>query len=133
MKLSDIELPANRTFGLFFAAVFAVAAAYFLYGGATGLGYALFAVSALFFVVALVRSAWLLPLNRLWMGFGLLLGMVVRPLVLGLLFFAVFTPIAIAMRLAGRDELRLKRGSQASYWRAKETRADAVESFKHQF
>ena len=133
MTLSDIELPSNRKFGLFFTAVFAIAVGYFFYEGASGLAWVFFALAIVFFVVTLTKSELLLPLNKCWMRFGLLLGMIVSPIVMGVIFFALFTPIGFLMRLFGRDELRLKPKSHASYWKVRNPIRPSVDSFKHQF
>ena len=69
-----------------------------------------------FFLVTLFKAEILKPLNRLWMGFGLVLGMIVSPIVMGVIFFAIFTPIGILMRLFGRDELLLQFKNKPSYW-----------------
>ena len=74
----------------------------------------------------------MLPLNKLWMRFGLLLGMIVSPIVLGVVFFVVFTPIAFVMRLSGRDQLRLKFRERQSYW-IKRDASVLADSFKNQF
>ena len=133
MKFPDIELPSNRKFGLFFAAIFAIASAYFITEDSHTIAW-LFAGSAIVFaVLALTQSDILLPLNKLWMRFGLLLGMIVSPIVLGAIFFVIFTPIGFLMRLFGRDELRLKRTSAASYWKVREPSGPSADSFKNQF
>ena len=132
MKFSEIELPTNRKFGFFFAFIFAVSAIHILYIANITLAY-VFAMSALLILlITLIKSEVLLPLNKLWMRFGVLLGMVVSPIVLGIIFFVFFTPIAILMRRNGRDELRLKCLQKASHWI---TRSEPIksESFKHQF
>jgi len=132
VKFSDIELPSNRKFGFFFAFVFAVAAAYFF--NSTNMIWAyIFAIASLIFLfVTVAKADILLPLNKLWMRFGLLLGMIVSPIVLGVIFFGLFTPIAFFMRLSGRDELRLKFTQKASHWIS---RGEPIksESFKNQF
>ena len=132
MKFSEVTLPSNRKFGFFFTLVFAVAAAYFFEAVKMTWAYAFIAAALVFLIVTLVKSDALLPLNQLWMRFGLLLGMIVNPIVLGLIFFGLFTPIAIIMRLSGRDELRLKSNKKATNWilRSKPIKSD---SFKHQF
>ena len=132
MKLSEIELPSNRKFGFFFALVFAVAAAYFFEAVKMTWAYAFIAVALVFLIITLVKSDALLPLNQLWMRFGILLGMIVSPIVLGVIFFGLFTPIAILMRLSGRDELRLKFTQEKSHWI---TRSEPIksESFENQF
>jgi hypothetical protein len=73
-----------------------------------------------------------LPLNKLWMRFGLLLAMIVSPIVLSTIFFGLFTPIALVMRLSRRDELRLKFYKKQSYWIVRREPIKS-ESFKHQF
>ncbi len=133
MKFSDVELPSNRKFGFFFTAVFFVVGVYFLYGKPISVSYVLFGLAALFFVVTLIKSELLLPLNKLWMRLGLLLGMIVSPIIMGIIFFALFTPISLLMRLFGRDELRLKLKSRHSYWKHKETSTASADTFKHQF
>ena len=132
MKFAEIELPSNRKFGFFFTFVFAVAAAYFHYSANVSWAYVFMAAASIFLLVTLIKSDALLPLNKLWMRFGLLLGMIVSPIVLGIIFFGLFTPIAMLMRLGGRDELRLKFRQKASHWI---TRSEPIksESFKQQF
>ena len=132
MKFPEIELPSNRKFGFFFTIVFAVAAAYFYYSANVSWAYVFVGAATIFLLVTLIKSDALLPLNKLWMRFGLLIGMIVSPIVLGIIFFGLFTPIAILMRLSGRDELRLKFSHKVSYWI---TRSEPIESdsFKHQF
>ena len=132
MRISQIELPSNRKFGFFFTFVFAVAAAYFYYSANIGWAYVLVAVAFVFLIVTIVKSDALLPLNKLWMRFGLLLGMIVSPIVLGIIFFGLFTPIAVLMRLSGRDEIKLKFSRKASHWIARSEPIKS-ESFKNQF
>ena len=107
MKFSDIELPSNRKFGSFFVLIFAAAAFYFYNATATLWACSFTVVSLVFLVITVVKADMLLELNKLWMRFGLLLGMIISPIVLGLIFFGIFTPIAFFMRLSSRDELRL--------------------------
>ena len=133
MKFADIELPSNRKFGYFFTAVFAVAGLYFFSRDSYTLSYVLFGLSAVFGVVTLLKADLLLPLNKLWMGLGLLIGIVVSPIVLGIIFFVLFTPISLIMRLIGRDELRLKFAERQSYWKLRTSDASPSETFKNQF
>ena len=132
MKFSEIELPSNRKFGFFFTFVFVVVAAYFFYSTKVMWAYVFTLASLIFLVITLVKSHALLPLNMLWMRFGLLLGMIVSPIVLGIIFFVLFTPIAILMRLSGRDELRLKFTQKVSHWISRNEPIKS-DSFKHQF
>jgi hypothetical protein len=132
MKFTEIKLPSNRNFGFFFTFVFVVVAAYYYYLGNVTWTYVFIAAAMIFLLVTLIKSAALLPLNKLWMRFGLLIGLIVSPIVLGIIFFGMFTPIAMLMRLSGRDELQLKFSHKVSHWI---TRGEPIksESFKHQF
>ena len=132
LNKTDLKLPSNRRFGFFFTFVFAGAAAYFYYSANISWAYVFIVATLIFLLITLVKSDALLPLNKLWMRFGLLLGMIVSPIVLGTIFFGLFTPIAMLMRLSGRDELRLKFTQKASHWIS---RGEPIksESFKHQF
>ena len=132
MKFSEVELPSNRKFGFFFTFVFAVVAAYYLYSEKMTWAYAFIAAAFIFLLVTLVKSDALTPLNKLWMWFGLLLGMIVSPILLGVIFFGIITPIAITMRLSGRDELKLKSAQKASHW-IKRSEPIKSESFNQQF
>lgn len=132
MNLDKIELPSNRKFGLFFTFVFALCACYFFYNNALIFAYVLIGTSITFFLVSMLKSDILLPLNKLWMRFGFLLGMVISPIVLGLIFFGIFTPTALLMRLFRRDELRLRFKNKKSHWIARNQPIDPV-SFKRQF
>ena len=96
MKLSDIQLPSNRKFGFFFAVVFALIGVYFVYMGSgditVAVAYGFLVLAVIFLLVAFVKADILSPLNMLWMRFGLLLGLIVSPIVLGVIFFGLFTP-----------------------------------------
>ncbi len=132
MKFSEIELPSNRKFGFFFTFVFAVVSAYFFNSANLTWAFVFSSVALILLVITVVKDDILLPLNKLWMRFGVLLGLIVSPVVLGLIFFGLFTPIAILMRLSGRDELRLKLNKKSSHWIP---RREPIlsESFNHQF
>ena len=126
------HLPSNKNFGYFFTLLFALIGAYFYYSANLTWVYVFVLTALIFLLLTLVKSDALLPLNKLWMRFGLLLGMIVSPIVLGIIFFGLFTPIAMLMRLIGRDELRLKYTNKASHWISRDEPIKS-ESFKHQF
>ena len=83
-------------------------------------------------LITAFRAHLLQPFNKLWMRFGLLLGAVVSPVVLGFIFFALFTPLGYCMRLSGRDELRIRQTDKQTYWSIDEHFATRL-SFKQQF
>jgi hypothetical protein len=124
---------SERSFGLIFAAVFLVIAAFPLaFGGGVRLWS--LGVAALFALAALAAPRVLAPLNRVWLKFGLVLHRVVSPIVLGIMFFLVITPIGLLMRALGKDPLRLRfdRGA-ATYWIAREPPGPPPDSFTDQF
>ncbi len=132
MNFSEVQLPSNRKFGFFFVVVFGVVGVYFFNKSDTTTSYVFFGLAGLFLIVTLVKSDVLLPLIKLWMGFGFFLGMIISPIVLGIIFFGLFAPISIVMRVCGRDELRLKLANRNSHWkhRAEDSKTG---TFKNQF
>ena len=133
MNLSDIELPSNQRLGFFFSSVCFIASAYFHLEESAAASYSFATLGVLFLIVTLIKADLLLPLNKLWMRFGLLLGMIVSPIVLGAIFFGLFAPISIAMRLFGRDELRLCFEKKNSHWIPREPSSTRSNAFKNQF
>jgi hypothetical protein len=132
-RRQEVPGSSNRSFGLVFAAVFAlVALVPWLAGGA--LRWWALALGAVFLLVALAFPAKLAKLNRAWYKLGLLLHRIVSPLVLGLMFFVAITPIGLLMRALGKDPLRLKRDPQATtYWIERIPPGPAPESLRDQF
>ena len=108
-------LPTNRNFGLVFTIVFVIISFWPLLKGGD-IRYWSLIISIIFFVLALLNSNLLTPLNKLWMQFGFLLGKIVSPIVMGFIFFLVVTPTGIIMRLLGKDLLNLKKSNQKTYW-----------------
>lgn len=126
-------LPSNKNFGFFFSIIFLLIGIYFYFVGALNIGIALLLLATIFFILTVLRSDLLLPLNKLWMRLGLVLGLIISPIVLGIIYFGLFTPIALLMRLFSRDELRLKLLPRSSFWRIRKNSKQIVESFKNQF
>ena len=115
-KEEEIKVSSDRSFGIVFTLVFLAVGVWVVSGGQSK-GWFFFGSAALFLVVAIARPSILGPFNRSWAKFGLLLGQVFNPLRLGVVFFLVVTPIAIALRLSGKDLLDLKSKSNLeSYW-----------------
>lgn len=132
MKLSEIELPSNKKFGYLFILIFTLVATCFFVNNLHNWSYFFAIIVVILFGVTLIKADLLLPFNKLWMRFGLLLGWIVSPLVLGIIFFGLFTPIAFLMRLGGRDELRLKFINKTSHWILRDRTMEG-DSFRRQF
>ncbi|MGH7046407.1 MAG: SxtJ family membrane protein [Stellaceae bacterium] len=124
---------SDRAFGLLFAAVTGVLALLALWKGrSSAYGWAIVAV--LFIAAALFAPSLLGPLNRTWRRFGLLLSKLTTPFVMGLLFFVVLTPLGFAMRLSGKDPLRLHFEPQSlSYWLARQEQGERPTAMTRQF
>lgn len=124
---------SDRSFGFVFTAFFAIVGLLpMLHGHAMRL-WAL-AVSASFLLLALLTPALLAPLNRLWTKFGALLHHIVSPIALGVLFFLVITPIALLMRVLGKDPLRMRLDRAAkTYWIERTPPGPDADSLKNQF
>ena len=131
-KFSEIELPSNKKFGYFFTLIFIILTGYFFVNKSLNLAYIFATISTTLFFITIVKADLLLYPNKLWIRFGLLLGMIISPIVLGVLFFILFTPTAILMKLFGRDELRLKFKKNTSYWIMRENQIKS-DSFSNQF
>ncbi len=128
-----VEGSSDRSFGFVFAAVFLIIAVWPLWHGA-GLRWWSAGVAAAFAVVAVAVPHILAVPNRLWMKFGLLLGKIVSPIALGILFYLVFMPIGVLMRVLGKDPLKLKRDTAAaSYWVSREPPGPPPTSMTNQF
>jgi saxitoxin biosynthesis operon SxtJ-like protein len=134
-KRDDVKAPSERSFGITFAVVFALLAAFsYWHRGAGTTFYVTIAVSMVFAVVTLMAPRILRPLNLIWLKFGLLLHKVVNPVIMGILFFGIFTPMGVVMRMFGVDFLRMKRKpATESYWIAKSDDAIPDSSMKNQF
>ena len=113
--MDDIKISSNRSFGIVFFVVFLLIALYpFTYGGEIRIWSLI--ISIIFLILGLLNSKILAPLNKIWFKFGILLGRIVSPLIMGIIFFLVVSPIGFIMRLLGKDVLNLKYNKNKSYW-----------------
>ena len=113
--MGEIKISSNRNFGIVFFVVFLLIAIYPLsYNGEIRIWSIV--ISFIFLILGLLKSKILTPLNKLWFKFGILLGMIFSPLIMGIIFFVVVTPIGLIMRILGKDLLNLKYNSNKSYW-----------------
>ena len=108
-------MSSNRSFGIVFFVVFLLIAIYPILNNEEVRLWSLL-ISSVFLILGLINSQILTPLNKLWFKLGLLLGKIISPLVMGLIFFLVVTPIGLIMRILGKDVLNLKYNKNKSYW-----------------
>ena len=109
------ETGSNKNFGIVFFIVFLLIAVWPLIDGQSLRVWSLI-VSLIFLVLGLLNSKLLNPLNLAWVKFGKILGKVVAPIVLGVIYFIIITPIGLFLRLNGKDLLQTKFSKNNSYW-----------------
>ena len=113
--MDDIKISSNRNFGIVFFVVFLLIALYPLtYSGEIRVWSLI--ISLIFLILGLLKSKILTPLNKFWFKFGIFLGKIISPVIMGVIFFLVVTPIGLIMRSLGKDVLNLKYNKNKSYW-----------------
>ena len=115
MKNTEIKIGSNKSFGIVFFIVFLLIAIYPLINNGELRIWSL-VVAIIFLILGLINSKVLTPLNKIWFKFGILLGRVISPLIMSIIFFLVVTPTALIMRIIGKDLLSLKFNNKKSYW-----------------
>ena len=113
--MDDIKIGSNRSFGIVFFIVFFLIATYPLINGNEIRLWSL-VISIIFLLLGLINSKILNPFNKLWFKFGIFLGKIISPIIMGIIFFLVVTPIGLLMRLLNKDLLNLKFNNNSSYW-----------------
>ena len=113
---SKIKTSSNRSFGLVFFVVFLIVALWPLKHEEDIRLWSL-ALSIIFFILGILNSKLLTPLNKLWFKFGIFLGSIVSPIIMGVVYFIVVTPTGVFMRLLGKDLLKTNKiKSTSTYW-----------------
>ncbi len=127
---SNIKISSNRNFGLVFFIVFLIVSIWPLtYDEPVRIWSAI--ISLVFLILGLMNSILLTPLNKLWFKFGMILGAIVSPVVMGVVFFLVVTPIGLIMRIIGKDLLNKKFDKKKiTYWIKRDT---LIGTMKRQF
>ena len=113
--MDEIKISSNRSFGIVFFVVFLLVSFYPLINEENIRYWSLF-ISFIFLILGLLNSKILTPLNKIWFKFGILLGKIISPLVMGIIFFLVVTPIGFLMKMLKKDLLNLKFNKDKSYW-----------------
>ena len=113
--MDEIKISSNRSFGVVFFVVFLLIALYPLINNGEVRLWSLI-TSIVFLTLGLLNSKFLNPFNKLWFKFGIILGKIISPLIMGIIFFLVVTPTGLIMRLLRKDILNLKYNQNSSYW-----------------
>ena len=113
--MDKVKIGSNRSFGIVFFIFFLIVGTYPIFFQGELRIWSLI-VSIIFLLLGIINSRLLTPLNLLWFKFGMLLGRIVSPIVMGLVFFLVVTPTGVIMRILNKDLLRLKKKNIKTYW-----------------
>jgi len=127
-KLNKISKKNNITFGILFFILFLIISLYPLKSDGFIRIWSV-VLSSVFLIITIIKPNLFTFLNKLWIQFGILLGKIISPIVMGLVFFFVVTPIGILMKILKKDVMGLKR-RKSSYWINRE---DKLQSMKKQF
>ncbi len=113
---NNTKISSNRSFGILFFIVFFITSLWPLISRGDIIYWALIA-SLIFLVLGVLNSKLLTPLNKLWIKFGIFLGAIVSPIVMGIIYFIILTPIGALMRFLGKDLLKINKSkSLTTYW-----------------
>ena len=123
------KLPTNRNFGIVFFVFFLLISLWLFLNNKT-LVYWPLTISVVFLILGLLNAKILTPLNKVWIKFGEILGSIISPLVMGIIFFGIVTPTGLFLRLIGKDVLKLKKAKKNTYWIEKD---NSNKSMKNQF
>ena len=115
MEHKNIKISSNRSFGFVFFVVFLLIAIYPILKNENIRIWSLI-ISIIFLVLGILKSKLLTPFNKIWFKFGLLLGKIISPIIMSIIFFGVVTPTAILMKLLRKDLLNLKFNNNKTYW-----------------
>ena len=129
MKNSKIKIGSNKSFGIVFFTVFLIIAIWPLLNGYE-IRYWSLIISIVFLLLGILNSKILTPLNKIWFKIGILLGNVISPIVMSIIFFLVVTPTSFIMKILGKDLLNLKKDTKNSYWIKKQNQNSRM---KNQF
>ena len=113
--MDKVKIGSNRSFGIVFFIFFLIVGTYPIFFQGELRIWSLI-VSIIFLLLGIINSRFLSPLNLLWFKFGMLLGRIVSPIVMGLVFFLVVTPTGLIMRILNKNLLRLKKKNIKTYW-----------------
>ena len=113
--MDKVKIGSNRSFGIVFFIFFLIVGTYPIFFQGELRIWSLI-VSIIFLLLGIINSRFLTPLNLLWFKFGMLLGRIVSPIVMGLVFFLVVTPTGLIMRILNKNLLRLKKKNIKTYW-----------------
>ena len=115
MNNDKLQMSSNKSFGIVFFVFFLIISLFPLFKDGNIRIWAM-VLAIIFLILGLLNSTILNPLNKIWIKFGILLGTIISPIVMGIVFFVVVTPTSLIMRILGKNLLNLKKGNKKTYW-----------------
>ncbi len=126
---NEIKISSNRSFGVVFFIFFLLISCYIFFKNQE-VNFILISLSIIFLILGVLNSKILTPLNYIWFRFGMFLGYIISPIIMGLIYFFLVTPIGIITKLSGKNLCNLKKENFDSYWIKKKNEKS---SMKNQF
>lgn len=127
------KLPSNRKFGFFFTFIFILAGSYLFINNYYLLSYFLYSFAIILLFITSVKDSMLLPLNKIWMNIGFFIGKIINPIILGIIYFIMFTPTSLFMKIIQRDELKLRFKVYRTNWKIRNSKDSEIINFNKQF
>ena len=133
MSKSTNIYKSEKQFGYLLSFFLSALGSYIYFLKNSSIGVAVLVLSFLTLLLALLRPSSLTFYTTAWIKFGTLIGKVFSPIILGFLYFGIFTPVSVFFKALGRDELNLKKSEVQSYWIKLDSTEIKADSFKNQF
>lgn len=133
MKFKNLKIPDDKNIGIFFTLIFLFFSFFYFLKNSISLSIFFSSIFLVLLIITATKPILLRPLNKSWMLLGYLLGQLVSPIFLGILFFFIITPTSLLMKLFGRDELNLKKVNNSTFWKIRDPVGPNSKSFNQQF
>ena len=127
--MDELKKSSNRSFGIVFFIVFLIFSLWPILKG-NDLKIEFLFIALFFLLLGLINSSILTPLNILWIKFGFFLGNIVSPVVMGIIYFGLITPISFLLKIFNKDVLSLKKNTLKTYWKKRE---NEISNMRNQF
>tara|TARA_B110001452_G_scaffold267199_1_gene276177 strand:- start:3155 stop:3544 length:390 start_codon:yes stop_codon:yes gene_type:complete len=115
MNNRKIKIGSNKSFGFVFTILFTIIGLWPLYNDEI-INTTFIYLAFILFLITIIKSDYLSLFNKIWFKFGLLLGGLISPIVMAVIFFLIITPISLILKIIGKDVLNIKKNNNKSYW-----------------
>ena len=133
MNIDKNMMPSEKKFGKFFSFIFLGLFLYFYYYAKINLSIFFGTLGLITILLTFFASHYLKTFNLLWFRLGLFLNIIVSPVILGIIFFGIITPVSFFLKIIKRDELKLKSTNNSTFWKSRNQMISKNQNFKNQF